>query len=87
MLYNAKTRVLMSETMEDLMESFSNWKDAGESKGLKVNIRKTKVMVSRSKGELFKTRQIHVEFVVGKSWSIQWCAQNVETGFVANVQK
>ena len=38
--------VLMSETMEDLKERFWNRKTALESKGLKVNIRKTKVMVS-----------------------------------------
>ena len=29
--------VLMSETMEDLKERLWNWKDALESKGLKVN--------------------------------------------------
>ena len=33
---------------------FWNWKDALKSKGLKVDFRKTKVMVSRSEGELFK---------------------------------
>ena len=42
--------------MEDLMERFWNWKDAMESKGLKVNTRKTKLMVSRSKEELFKNK-------------------------------
>ena len=38
--------VLMSKTMDDLKERFWNGKDALESKGFKVNIRKTKVMVS-----------------------------------------
>ena len=37
--------VLMNETMEDLKERFWNWKDALESKDLKVNTRKTSVMV------------------------------------------
>ena len=32
--------VLMSKTMEDLKERFWNWKDALESKGLKVNTKK-----------------------------------------------
>ena len=41
--------------MEDLKKRFWNWKDALKSKGFKVNTRKTKVMVSRSEGELFKT--------------------------------
>ena len=48
--------VIMSEGMEDLKERFWNWKDALESKGLKVNTRKTKLMVSRSEGELFKSK-------------------------------
>ena len=47
--------VLMSKTMEDLKERFWNWKNALESKGLKVNTRKTKVIVSESEGELFKS--------------------------------
>ena len=41
---------LISETMKDSKERFSNWKEALESKGLKVNIKKTKAMVSGSKG-------------------------------------
>ena len=41
--------VLMSKTMEDLKERFWNWKDALESKGLNVNTRKTKLMVSYSR--------------------------------------
>ena len=47
--------VIMSEDMEDLKERFWNWKDALESKGLKVNTRKTKLMVSGS-GELYKSK-------------------------------
>ena len=35
--------------MEDLKERLWNWKDALESKGLKVNTKKTKVMVSGSR--------------------------------------
>ena len=57
--------VPMSETMKEIQRKFWNWKDALERKGLKVNTRKTKVMVSRSERELFK-RQIHVEFVGGE---------------------
>ena len=38
----ADNLVFMSETMEDLKERFSNWKDALESKSLKVNTRKAK---------------------------------------------
>ena len=38
--------LLMSETILGLRDKFLKWKEAFESKGLKVNIRKTKVMVS-----------------------------------------
>ena len=55
-LLYADDLVLMSENMEDLKERFWNWKDALESKGLKVNTRKTKAMVSGSEGELFKSK-------------------------------
>ena len=36
--------VLMSETMKELREKFWKWKEAFESKGLKVNLGKTKVV-------------------------------------------
>ena len=48
--------VLMSKIMKDLKERFWNWKDALKSKGLKVNTRKTKVIVSRSEGKLLKSK-------------------------------
>ena len=40
--------VLMSETMVGLREKFWNWKEAFESKGLTVNLGKTKVVVSEA---------------------------------------
>ena len=55
-LLYADDLVVISEIMEDLKERFWNYKDALESKGLKVNTRKTKVMVSGSEGELFKSK-------------------------------
>ena len=36
----------MSETIEGLRNKFLKWKEAFESKGLMVNLEKTKVMVS-----------------------------------------
>ena len=44
--------VLTSETMEGLREKFRKWKEAFESKGMKVNLKKTKVMVSGTEGEV-----------------------------------
>jgi len=51
MLY-ADDLVLMSETMEGLREKFWKWKEVFESKELKVNLGKTKAMVSGTDDEL-----------------------------------
>ena len=51
MLY-ADDLVLTSETMEGLREKFWKWKEAFESKGLKVNLRMTKVVVRGAEGEV-----------------------------------
>ena len=45
--------VLMSETMEGLREAFWKWKEAFESKGLKMNLWNTKEVVSGAEGEVF----------------------------------
>ena len=51
-LLYADDLVLMSETMEGLREKFWKWKEALESKGLKVNLGKTKVVVGGAEGEV-----------------------------------
>jgi hypothetical protein len=43
--------VLMADSMEELQLKFDRWKTVIERKGLKVNMRKTKVMVSGEGGE------------------------------------
>ena len=48
--------VLMSENLEDLRERFRRWRGALESKGMKVNIRKTKMMVSGAEGEIVRSK-------------------------------
>ena len=44
--------VLASEMMEGQREKFWKWKEAFESKGLKVNLGKTKMVVSGAEGEV-----------------------------------
>ena len=39
--------VLMSETIEGLRDKFLNWKEAFDSRGLNVNLGKSKVIASR----------------------------------------
>ena len=48
--------VLMSKNLEDLRERFQRWRDALESKGMKVNIRKTKMLVSGAEGEIVRSK-------------------------------
>ena len=64
-LLHADDLVIVSEIIEDLKERFWNSMDALEGKGLKVNTRKTKVMVSGSEGELFKSK-IDIRGVCGR---------------------
>ena len=44
--------VLMSESIENLKDKFLKWKEAFKSEGLKVNLKKTKVMASGSRDEV-----------------------------------
>jgi hypothetical protein len=44
--------VLMADSMDDLQMKFDRWKDAIEKKGMRVNMGKTKVMVSGEGGEV-----------------------------------
>ena len=55
MLY-ADDLVLMSESLAGLREKFWKWKEALESKGLKVNLGKTKMMVSGTGGEILESK-------------------------------
>ena len=51
MLY-ADDLVLTGEMMGELREKFWKWKEAFESEGLKVNLGKTKVVVTGAEGEV-----------------------------------
>ena len=48
--------VLMGETMEELRENFDEWREAFESKEMKVNLGKTKLMVSGMEKETFDSK-------------------------------
>ena len=55
-ILHADDLVLMSECVENSKKKFLKWKEAFESKGLKVNLKKTKVMVSGLKGAVLKSK-------------------------------
>ena len=46
----------MSENLEDLRERSRRWRDALETKGMKVIIGKTKMMVSGAEGEIARSK-------------------------------
>ena len=52
----ANDLVLISESMENLKEKFFKCKEAFKSKGLKVNLKKIKVMVSDLKDEVLNSK-------------------------------
>ena len=51
-LLYADDLVLMSETLEDLKEKLTIWKNNIEGKGLRVNVEKTKILCSRHNSEV-----------------------------------
>ena len=51
-ILHADDLVLISENIENLIQKLLKWKEAFESKGLKVTLRKIKVMVSSSNKEM-----------------------------------
>ena len=52
----ANDLVLMSASIESLKKKFLKWKEAFESMELKVNLKKTKLIVSGSKGEAIESK-------------------------------
>ena len=48
--------VLMGETMEELRENFDEWREAFESKGMRVNLGKMKLMVSGMEEETLDSK-------------------------------
>ena len=74
------TLFLRAQSRRCQKEMFWNWKEALESKGLKVNTGITKVMVKRVGTDSCEVCGRNVIL-------IQCCAQGVETVFMANEQK
>ena len=52
----ADNLVLMGETMKELRENFDEWREAFESKGMRVKLGKTKLMVSGMEKEAFDSK-------------------------------
>jgi len=63
-LLYADDLAVIVETEEEPIKRLNEWKDNVESKGMRVNMNKTKVMIS---GELQKVRQKAVRWHVGSA--------------------
>ena len=64
----ADALVVIAETEEDLIKRLNEWKDFAENRGMRVNMNKTKVMIS---GEWEKVTQKAV------SWPCGVCGRGV----------
>ena len=61
-LLHADDLAVIAETEEELIKRLNEWKDSVESKGMRVNMNKTKVMIS---GERQMVRQKDVRWPCG----------------------
>ena len=55
-MLHANDMVLINNIIEHLRKKFSKWKKTFESKGLNINLTKTKVIVSGSKDEVLRSK-------------------------------
>ena len=73
--------VLMRENLEDLRRG------AWESKGMKGNIRKTKMIVSGAEGEIVRSKVDPHEYVRKEFCLMRCCTQRVRNGFTLDAPK
>ena len=66
--------------MKELRENFDEWREAFESKGMKVNLGKTKLMVSGMQEEAFDSNIDPCGVCGTRVMSTQWYVQHVESG-------
>ena len=72
--------VLMGETMEELRENFDEWREAFESKGMRVNLGKTKLMVRGMEEETLTVRLILAACVENELCLTRCYVQHVVSG-------
>ena len=79
--------VFMSESVENLKGKFLKWKEAFERKWLKVNLKKTKVMVSGLKGDVRKSKVDPCAKCGKRVMADSGCARSVVNGSRVNARK
>jgi len=85
-LLYADDLVVIAETGDDLIKRLNEWKDLVENRGMRVNMNKTKFMIS---GEQQKVTQKAVRWLCGVCGTgvvvIQYSASVVRSGYTGNV--
>ena len=85
-LLYADDLAVIAETEEELIKRLNEWKDNLESKGMRVNLNKTKVMIS---GERQKVRQKAVRWPAGSAVkvlvAIHYSVLVARNGYIRNV--
>ena len=86
-LLYADDLVLTADSKREVIDMFNNWRGALERRGLKVNISKTKLMVTGKRGEILRTgRYPCAVYVVKALEQTPSCAQYVISGATGDVQ-
>jgi hypothetical protein len=86
-LLYADDLVLITESQEELIDRLRNWKQCLEKKGLKVNVAKTKVLIST--GELIRgNRELGLVECVEREWEIiRFSVLDVRNGCMGDAQE
>ena len=78
--------VLTSEALEGLRKKSCKWREAFESKGLKINLHKTKIVVSGTEGERVEGKIGPCGVCEKKPSRIWRGARNVRSEFIVDAQ-
>ena len=85
-LFYADDLVVIAETEDDLIERFNEWKENLENRGMRVNMNKTKVMISIERQKIMqKAVRWHVVSVVEALVIILYSVVVVRSGYTGNV--
>jgi len=78
--------VMIAETEDDLIKRLNEWKDNSENRVMRVNMNKTKVMISGEWQKVLRRLQDdHVVSVVEALVIIQYSVLVVRSGYTGNV--
>ena len=84
-LLYADDLAVVTETEEELIKRLNVWKDNVESKGMRVNMNKTKVMISGERQMVRQKADGHARSAVKVLVAIQYSVLVARNGYIRNV--